>query len=227
MSSGLVTENENLNVRSGRSKSRPPHASIESRLLNCYYCQISLDWTTSFLSDDPIVMPGHKAVKMFRFHSGLQGFDLRTCCADYEEHFNRQIEEPGLSIRFHRREPPHYGPPPPFALLFHAPEGGRYGLQIGFCPWCGRDLNSLLATFRRKMDETAPCGRGSESALPIFSHLQSRDQRESTWACGPPIVMKNTPAANAGRVWRGSGACFSGERLEPLILRREVASGGG
>ena len=141
MSSGLVTENENLNVRSGRSKSRPPHASIESRLLNCYYCQISLDWTTSFLSDDPIVKPGHKAVKMFRF---------LVCCADFEEHLNHDPQEPGVSILFYRKEPPHYDPPRPFLLVLHAPEGGRRGLQIGFCPWCGRDLNSLLS--RRKMD---------------------------------------------------------------------------
>ncbi len=34
------------------------------------------------------------------------------------------------------------------------------------------------------------------------------------WACGPPMVMKNTPAAKAGRTQCGSGACFSGERLE-------------
>ena len=42
-----------LNVRSGRFKSRPPHALIESRLN--YYYQISFDWTTSFLSDTTIV----------------------------------------------------------------------------------------------------------------------------------------------------------------------------
>ncbi len=29
-----------------------------------------------------------------------------------------------------------------------------------------------------KWTETAPCGRGAESALQILSHLQSRDQRE-------------------------------------------------
>ena len=33
---------------------------------------------------------------------------------------------------------------------------------------------------------------------------------ESTWAYGPPITMKNTPAANAGRIWRGSGRVFQG-----------------
>src|SRR5579863_1318464 len=65
-SSGVVTETI-PERRSGRAKSRPPHALIESRL-KCFYYQISLDWTTSFLSDNPILKPRHKAVKMFRCH---------------------------------------------------------------------------------------------------------------------------------------------------------------
>jgi len=36
----------------------------------------------------------------------------------------------------------------------------------------------IFVTFRRKLTETIPSGRGSKSALPIFSRLQSRDQRE-------------------------------------------------
>jgi hypothetical protein len=52
-SSGLVTETI-PERRSGRSKSRPPHALIESRL-NSYNYQMTLDWTTSFLSDDSIL----------------------------------------------------------------------------------------------------------------------------------------------------------------------------
>jgi len=52
-----------LNVRSGRFKSRPPHALIESRLN--YYCQISFDWTTSFLSDNFILRCGREPVKNF------------------------------------------------------------------------------------------------------------------------------------------------------------------
>ena len=61
-SSGLVTETK-PERRSSRFKSRPPHALIESRL-NIYY-QISLDWTTSFLSDNSILRLRHEAVKMF------------------------------------------------------------------------------------------------------------------------------------------------------------------
>src|ERR1700733_2360979 len=53
LSSGLVTETI-PERRSGRSKSRPPHALIESRL-NSYNYQITLDWTTSFLSDNYIL----------------------------------------------------------------------------------------------------------------------------------------------------------------------------
>ena len=59
-SSGLVTE-RNLYVRSVDFKSRPPHAYFECSL----YYQVSFDWTTSFLSDAPIIKRGLKTVKRF------------------------------------------------------------------------------------------------------------------------------------------------------------------
>ena len=58
-----------LNVRSGRFKSRPPHALIESRLN--YYYQISFDWTTSFLSDTTIVASDTGLSRCFECYAAL------------------------------------------------------------------------------------------------------------------------------------------------------------
>jgi hypothetical protein len=50
--SGFVTETKPELKRFG-IKSQPPHALVKS--YNYYYFQISLDWTTSFLSDNSII----------------------------------------------------------------------------------------------------------------------------------------------------------------------------
>ncbi len=30
-------------------------------------------------------------------------------------------------------------------MFFHSAKGDRCFFQIGFCPWCGRDLNLLVS----------------------------------------------------------------------------------
>ena len=71
-----------------------------------------------------------------------------------------------------------------------------------------------LATFRRKIDETAPCGRGSESALAIFSHLQSRDRRECLMGLRPTNKDEKHAGGECRTNRAGLRACFSIERLE-------------
>ena len=60
---------------------------------------------------------------------------------------------------------------------------------------------STLAIFRRKIDETAPCGRGSESALPIFSHSQSRGRRERL----EPFILRRKVAVLVSNAKSASG----------------------
>ena len=75
--------------------------------------------------------------------------------------------------------------------------------------------------------QTAEHAQHTTKPLPVVAAQNRRSQLSGTyravtggsvpWACGPPIVMKNPPAANAERIWRASGACFSGEC--PMGLR--------
>jgi hypothetical protein len=48
----------------------------------------------------------------------------------------------------------------------------------------------------------------------FFALLRSRDRRESRWACGPPIEMKND--REMANCWRNSGRS-SGERFFALL----------
>jgi hypothetical protein len=65
------------------------------------------------------------------------------CCEDFGRFYGSDRRELGVHITRFVKEPPHYDPPRYFLLSFHAAQGGGSGLQICFCPFCGRDLNEL------------------------------------------------------------------------------------
>ena len=71
------------------------------------------------------------------------GGGMKPCCEDFGRYYNSDQREPGIHIRRLVREPPHYNPPRCFRLSFRPPEGTGCGVQICFCPFCGKDLNAL------------------------------------------------------------------------------------
>jgi hypothetical protein len=72
---------------------------------------------------------------------------MNSCCPDFDRLFNSDRREPGVHIWRHVKEPPHYDPPRYFILSYRgSEEDGGWGVQICFCPFCGRDLNALWAS---------------------------------------------------------------------------------
>jgi hypothetical protein len=80
-----------------------------------------------------------------RYYSAME-----PCCADFGRLLDSDRRKPGFHIWRHVKEPPHYDPPRYFVLSCRTAEHDGCGVQICFCPFCGRDLNQFWSSQHSK-----------------------------------------------------------------------------